>query len=388
MIPSIPPIRIDLFSLFILLGCVQGMVLSYFFLSHTRGSKVANLFLGILILGMSVIISDVWLGYTNYMFQVLWLVDFTEPLNLLLAPMAYLYIKTGVNQHARKSDWLHIIPCVLYFLYMCAMIYPQSIEFKYNNNLASFHPELGKIPYAHYGAKWMFLPKQHINDLTFASMLFYQISGSLFLLKEFKKRGLPFWGREKTALSWYRNIHLQLFALVILFLAVRTLFPHDLGDHIIAAFISLIIYATSFSVLRRSMFFQDSNSRVTKKYEKSSLTSEIRSSVLKKLEDLMMIEKPFLDPQFSLPVLARRLGISTHHLSQILNEEIGQNFFDFLASYRIEEAKKILSDEEYSYIKIEEIAQMVGYNSKSAFNTAFKKIAGSTPSEFKKSNVK
>jgi AraC-like DNA-binding protein len=102
----------------------------------------------------------------------------------------------------------------------------------------------------------------------------------------------------------------------------------------------------------------------------------------------MMIEKPFLDPQFSLPVLARRLGISTHHLSQILNEEIGQNFFDFLASYRIEEAKKILSDEEYSYIKIEEIAQMVGYNSKSAFNTAFKKIAGSTPSEFKKSNVK
>jgi hypothetical protein len=77
MIPASPPIRTDLFSLFMLLGCVQGLILAYVFFSHIKGSNRSNLFLGILILAMSVIISDVWLGYTNYMFRVLWL----EPVN-------------------------------------------------------------------------------------------------------------------------------------------------------------------------------------------------------------------------------------------------------------------------------------------------------------------
>jgi AraC-like DNA-binding protein len=74
-------------------------------------------------------------------------------------------------------------------------------------------------------------------------------------------------------------------------------------------------------------------------------------------------------------------------LSQILNEELKQSFFDFLGGYRIREAQRLLADEGKAYIKIEEIGQMVGYNSKSAFNTAFRKITGSTPSEYRKKNV-
>ena len=122
--------------------------------------------------------------------------------------------------------------------------------------------------------------------------------------------------------------------------------------------------------------------------QETSLTQEIQSTTLRKLEEVMAKEKAFLDPGFSLPILAKRLGISTHHLSQILNEELGQSFFDFVANYRINEAQKLLRDEGSSYIKIEEIAQMVGYNSKSAFNTSFRKITGYTPSEFKKNAVK
>lgn len=96
-------------------------------------------------------------------------------------------------------------------------------------------------------------------------------------------------------------------------------------------------------------------------------------------------EKPFLSASFSLPLLAKKLGISQHHLSQILNESLGQSFFDFTAQHRVEEAKLLLKNKEIAHLKIEEIAEMVGYNSKSAFNTAFKKNAGMTPSEFKSS---
>lgn len=388
MIPSSPPIRTDLFSTFILLGFVQGLILAYFFLTHYKGKRLPNLFLGILILGMSLIISDVWLGYTNYMFQVLWVVDFTEPLNLLLAPMAYLYIRTGVSQRTDRLDWPHFIPAVLYFVYMCVLIYPQGLAFKYNSHLDSYHPEMMYLPWDSYGERWMFYPKRHINDLTFISMVIYHIAGVVFLRNAFKERGISPFTRVKSDLSWYRDMHLLFMLLIITFFVVRTNIQHDLGDHIIAAFISLIIYVTSFTVLRRSLFFQETNVRQSKKYEKSSLTAEIQSSTLRKLEEVMTSEKPFLDPGFSMPVLARRLGISTHHLSQILNEELKQNFFDFSGAYRIREAQKLLTDEESNYIKIEEIAQMVGYNSKSAFNTAFRKVTGSTPSEYKKGITK
>ncbi|MCF0072366.1 helix-turn-helix domain-containing protein [Dyadobacter sp. CY261] len=388
MIPASPPIRTDLFSLFILLGCVQGLILSYVFLSHSKGStRQSNLFLGIVILAMAIIITDVWLGYTNYMFQVLWLVDFSEPLNLLIAPATFLYIKTGVNQRSDKRGWLHIIPFMIYLAYMCLLIYPQGLDFKYNANQGSFHPEMPRLPTNSYGSEWMFYPKWHINDFTFASMLIYQVASIVFLTKAFRKRGVSFFTGEKSSLTWFRDFCLQLAFLVVVFFVVRVSFRHDLGDHIIAAFISLIIYITGFAVIRKSLFFQEANEKAPRKYEKSSLTPEIQSATLGKLQEIMVSEKLFLDPGFSLPMLAKRLGVSTHHLSQILNEELKQSFFDFLGAYRIQEARRLLADEQNAYIKIEEIGQMVGYNSKSAFNTSFRKVTGSTPSEYRKKQV-
>ncbi|GGM73631.1 hypothetical protein GCM10010967_01510 [Dyadobacter beijingensis] len=388
MIPASPPIRADLFSLFILLGCVQGLILSYVFFSHAKGSnRQSNLLLGIIILSMVLIIGDVWLGYTNYMFRLIWLVDFSEPLNLLIAPATFLYIKAGVNQQPGKRSWLHFLPAIVYFLYMCALVYPQGFAFKYNANIGSFHPEMQRLAGTAYGSAWMFFTKWHINDLTFISMVIYQVASVVFLKNAFKKRGISFFTGEKNSLTWFRDFFLQLAFLVLVFFIVRISFRHDLGDHIIAAFIALIIYLTSFAVLRRSLFFHESGEKAVRKYEKSSLTPEIQSATLGKLQALMVSEKPFLDPGFSLPLLARRLGVSTHHLSQILNEELKQSFFDFLGAYRIQEAQRLLGDERNAYIKIEEIGQMVGYNSKSAFNTAFRKIAGSTPSEYRKKSV-
>jgi AraC-like DNA-binding protein len=79
--------------------------------------------------------------------------------------------------------------------------------------------------------------------------------------------------------------------------------------------------------------------------------------------------------------LARMLGTSVHTLSQVINDGLGRNFFEMTAEYRVEEAKSLLKSQ--PNIKVEEIAVQVGYNSKSSFNTSFKKIAGKTPSEFR-----
>ena len=100
----------------------------------------------------------------------------------------------------------------------------------------------------------------------------------------------------------------------------------------------------------------------------------------------MSEKKPYLENELTLAKLAEMLSVPQHHLSQILNEKLNQNFFDFVNNYRIQEAKKLLVSPDGGLLTILAIAEEVGFNSKSAFNNAFKKVTNTTPSEFRKNN--
>lgn len=95
--------------------------------------------------------------------------------------------------------------------------------------------------------------------------------------------------------------------------------------------------------------------------------------------------KRYLDPEYSLDVLSKELKISTSKLSRMINEKGDYNFSDYINLLRVEEAKKILIDPEYSHYTIVAIGLECGFNSKSTFYTAFKKFTKTTPTEYKKS---
>ena len=99
---------------------------------------------------------------------------------------------------------------------------------------------------------------------------------------------------------------------------------------------------------------------------------------------LFMTEKPYLDPKFSLSDLSEKLSISTKHLSQVINQSFDQSFFDFINAYRIQEVQQILKESGNDKVTVLEAMYQAGFNSKSSFNTAFKKVTGQTPSEFRK----
>jgi YesN/AraC family two-component response regulator len=123
------------------------------------------------------------------------------------------------------------------------------------------------------------------------------------------------------------------------------------------------------------------------KYQKSSLTEARKIKILENINSELESKQYFADNLASLSDLAKRISESPHHVSQVINEKLHLSFFELLASYRVEEAKKILSGDIKNKITVEEISEMVGYNSKTAFNNAFKKITGKTPSEFRKSVI-
>jgi AraC-like DNA-binding protein len=125
----------------------------------------------------------------------------------------------------------------------------------------------------------------------------------------------------------------------------------------------------------------------TKKYERSGLTKTKAEAFHKKLIHLMETDKPFTYSSLKLNQLAKMIGTTPNYLSQVINEECDQNFYDFVNGYRINEAKKMIQDPGNEQVTLLSIAYDVGFNSKSAFNTAFKKYTGMTPSQFRKNPV-
>lgn len=381
MPPGISP-KIDLFALLIFLGIAQGIFLAYFFFTTRQGNRLAHLVLGFLLLNLSFNISEVLLCYTNYMFYNVHLIDITEPFNFTIAPLVYLFMYVGLNEKLPKYWYIHFIPFIIYFVYLSLVFLPQDYNEKWNSYVGAYHYKI--VPYKDSEPYWkeFYFLKYIINELTAFQLLIYLIGEIYLIWKAFRKENVAFWSNENAKLSWHRNLLFQLSSIGIIFILIRSYFSRDSGDHIIAAHVAFVIYAVSFGVIRRSVIYQ--NEKTFKKYEKSSLNSEIQDITLKKLDELMKKEKPFLAPDFSLPSLAKKLNVSSHHLSQILNEQLKQNFFEFTAQYRIQEAQNLLNNTQFKHLKMEEIAEKVGYNSKSAFNTAFKKIVGFTPSEYKK----
>ena len=103
-----------------------------------------------------------------------------------------------------------------------------------------------------------------------------------------------------------------------------------------------------------------------------------------KLLTHLSFSKPYLDPKLSLRDLAKQIEIHPNHLSWLLNNGIGKNFNEFINSYRIEAFKMMALDSQSANLTIETLAYESGFNSKTVFNTCFKKGTGLTPKQFLK----
>lgn len=390
------PIHLDVFALVILLGVAQGLFLGVFFLSGKRGRSIANRCLGWFMLALSAVSAEIFLNYTNYMFRVLWLVDAAEPVNLVLGPLFYFFVSSRVRQRLPHHWGWHLLPFGIWLVNALTWLY-QPIEFKYNSYIDSLHPELSGIPAQSYWEEDFTGVRPFINELTLLSCVVYA-GLALLLIRNASRRDAgfrPSANRDALRLlSW-------LFALVpLLIVLVKPQFYEDLGDYLLATYMAVTIYTTSFLVMRGSSFFADEPLGVSpeqpksepelpveskKKYEKSSLSEEVEDAVLTRLASLLETERPHLQSDLSLPKLAGRLNTSPHHLSQLLNDRLGLTFFDWLATHRTAEAQRLLQNPATAHLKIDEIAERVGYNSTSAFHTAFKRLTNQTPAQFRAS---
>jgi ligand-binding sensor domain-containing protein/AraC-like DNA-binding protein len=121
-----------------------------------------------------------------------------------------------------------------------------------------------------------------------------------------------------------------------------------------------------------------------KQKDRITLENDETQEYIRKLTYLFEVEHIYKDSNLSVKMLSSRLVITPRHLSQIINENLKTNFYDLVTEYRIKEAQRILMNSNSRNTSVLDIAHDVGYNSKSAFNRAFKNVTQMTPSQYRK----
>lgn len=118
------------------------------------------------------------------------------------------------------------------------------------------------------------------------------------------------------------------------------------------------------------------------KEEKHSVQTEDNTELLVQIDNVMRLKKPYRNPELSIADLSVLVNVKPHVLSKIINENYDQNFRDFLNKYRVEEFIELANKEEYKRYTFLALAQEVGFNSKSTFNLAFKKLIHQNPRDY------
>ncbi|SNZ00418.1 helix-turn-helix domain-containing protein [Flagellimonas pacifica] len=278
------------------------------------------------------------------------------------------FINIGFIAHFATGPTL-----LLYFLYVFK---PKKWHIQ---NYLHFVPSLLLLPFLfringgnfwHIGGYSFLLYHQLIyTTLTFGILL-------LFLIKTNKHTSTI----EKEKKYWLFILFIGAASIQLAYFSnyVLGLSPYLLGPIIYAVFIYIIAF---YAFLNQRIFEEKETSS---KYQNINITTQEFEHYQNKIIQVIEVDKPYLNTDYTLDKLSKQISLPTYLTSHIINKGFNTNFSDFINLYRINKAASMLTSSSYNHIKISQIAYDCGFNTLSSFNSSFKKIKGTTPSQFKK----
>ncbi|MEL6924206.1 MAG: helix-turn-helix domain-containing protein [Bacteroidota bacterium] len=146
--------------------------------------------------------------------------------------------------------------------------------------------------------------------------------------------------------------------------------------------LALIILFIAFYALRAPELFRISQLVRERKYAQSKFSQPELEQLQQRLEQVMEQQQPYLNKKLLKSELAALLGVSSPELARLLNERIGMNFFEYVNYYRIKTFIELAKSDRAQNLTFYGLAQEAGFNSKTTFNKAFRKLMGRSPSEY------
>jgi AraC-like DNA-binding protein len=354
------------------IGGAQGLLLSAALVSVRRGNRTANRILAVLLFFFSIMILFHAIGHFHARPQASekhqWLI---HALVFIVAPLLFLYSKA-----LTKSDFkLHLSDSLHFFPSFAAL-------------MAVFL--LGDI--LHSGDFSAFIGKVILAFLTL-QMLTYLIRMHFILRNHTKIIQNTYSSLEKINLRWLRFFVVSQAVIwpIAFFIDISRHGTSEMG--FVWLLVSVFMYITGYFGIRQPEIFsgelqaeQLPTQIGKKKYERSALSPEQAEAILQRLQTFMQSSKPYVIPTLTLPALSKQMNVSPHHLSQIINERLNKNFFEFINHFRVKEAKRLLKDPENQHLTLAAIGFEAGFNSVSSFNSIFKKATSLTPSQYRSSD--
>jgi AraC-like DNA-binding protein len=361
----------------------QLLFLSFFLFTQEKGRRISHLLLGLFFLLIALNLLDVFLLLEGVYFPYPALAGWGSCLPLLFGPLLYFYTRSVLYKEfavRRRTAW-HLLPFVAVFC-VSEGFYLSLSPVEQGNLLRGLAVQ--RFP-------WVL---SVVSLLIFLQFLVY-VMASLRLVRRYKEAaGQRFSDRRRTDLSWLYST-LLFFIGVIIFAAFRGFVVRSpeayLGlFNVLVLGMLVFVNRVLLRALRRQDFFAFAEEAPARPMagngepEEKVRVHPQQEGIAQRVVLHMEREKPYLDSELTLDQLAGQLSLKAKLLSQVINEGLGQNFFDFVNRYRIQEARRLLANPVDPKLTILEVLYQVGFNSKSSFNTLFKKYTGLTPTQFRK----
>ncbi len=380
-------------NVIMLVGAAQGGLIAALILQKHR-TLYANRFLALMMIATAVILIHLTIEdiggfvYIRLVFPILFAIPLAVP------PLLYLYADYLANPADTfpAMRWLHFLPSLVAATVAAVLVF-------------------GSTSYQE-----MFVEQSNVDHFPTFFLVFnwtIVIQGAFYIglvlatIREYDRHIKEYYSSfEALQLRWLQNITFYLVFAWFVFFAENALltFGIDLSHFIISSvLVALYLLVLGYLGLLKSGVFEatpqttEENSNhgeasqeivTATKYERSGLSSTTAIRYKESLVKLMEQEKLYVRSDLTLPQLADRLSISPHNLSEVINTQLGKNFYEFINSYRIEQVKKDLDDPAKQGLKLLSIAYDAGFNSKASFNTVFKQFTLLTPSEYRRRAAK
>lgn len=310
------------------------------------------------------------------------------PFPVLLGPLMFFYVRSFRRRVTLREAMPHFIPFVVFFI----------ISWFWLNYMYNRHPLEKTFPREAFRSPSGMV----IFCLRYVHLLLYYFISRNELKKHQRSVQQYYSETSRIDLDWAKfliNGYLLLTIIAILFFVYITSYPeHFYISYLINISVAApYIYIITYKGIIQSVIWgkttlakevqldevKQVNSETSSKTETGVTSPEVNTEVVAAITSLMEKEKLYQETELTLQDIAIRIGLPSYQVSQVINNNMGKNFYELVNGYRVEEAKRLLRDPNSSNYTILSIGFEAGFNSKTTFNTVFKKFTGKTPTEYR-----
>jgi AraC-like DNA-binding protein len=380
--------------IFFIASILQAILLAALTYFHPKSDKSVSVYLSLYILCVSILMLIPVVQQLFSWQAMLYLMPFP----LLIGPFLYLYVRSFKESITWRKAWPHFL---LFFIFLI-------LDYAFLPSLATEYPASPQLP-----QQILLDPSSDIRItiriIRNVQMIIYYFLAQRALTSYQKSIYHLFSEISRINLAWMRwvingYLFLIISLLILFYFVVQYPDKFELVIVINMAIITPYLYLITFKGLTQPTLWQMKvNSRKENieeeilqaekieslKKDEAEIQSAMRphesktEEIVSRIDKIMEHEKLYRESQLTLQNLADKIGIPSYQVSRAINEGMKKNFYDLVNNYRVEEAKRLLLDEKNKNLSILSVGFEAGFNTKTTFNTVFKKFTGQTPNEFK-----